>query len=172
MEEAEALCQRIGIMVAGRLRCLGTPQHLRSQYAQGYQLDVNLVTAEHESAEHPDAAHIQDVSSGADQARVSALRDWVKATWPGSVELEANDVNLKFRIPQSGTSGAAEISLSASPVPSSVRSVSIAEMFRTMEQHKQQLHIREYSVSETTLEQIFLYFANEGKRKKDKDTNN
>jgi len=31
MEEAEALCTRIGIMVNGRLKCLGTPQHLKSK---------------------------------------------------------------------------------------------------------------------------------------------
>ena len=30
MEEAQALSHRVGIMVAGQLRCLGTPQHLRS----------------------------------------------------------------------------------------------------------------------------------------------
>lgn len=34
MEECEALCQRIGIMVSGRLRCLGTAQHLRSVYGE------------------------------------------------------------------------------------------------------------------------------------------
>lgn len=29
MEEADALCNRIGIMVAGSLDCIGTPQHLK-----------------------------------------------------------------------------------------------------------------------------------------------
>lgn len=29
MEEAEALCTRIAIMVNGRLMCIGTPQHLK-----------------------------------------------------------------------------------------------------------------------------------------------
>ena len=35
MAECEALCQRVGIMVGGRLRCLGTVQHLKSRFGQG-----------------------------------------------------------------------------------------------------------------------------------------
>ena len=40
MEEAEALCTRIGIMVNGQLRCLGTPQHLKNRFGSGVELDV------------------------------------------------------------------------------------------------------------------------------------
>jgi len=39
MEEAEALCTRLGVMVGGTLRCLGSCQHLRSRYGKGYQID-------------------------------------------------------------------------------------------------------------------------------------
>merc|ERR1719267_89658 len=42
MEEAEALCTRIGIMVGGVLRCLGSTQRLRSLYGLGYQLEIGL----------------------------------------------------------------------------------------------------------------------------------
>ncbi len=35
MEECEALCTRIGIMTAGRLRCLGTVQHLKNRFGAG-----------------------------------------------------------------------------------------------------------------------------------------
>lgn len=35
MEECEALCGRIGIMVAGRMTCLGSVQHLKSRWVQG-----------------------------------------------------------------------------------------------------------------------------------------
>jgi ABC-type multidrug transport system ATPase subunit len=31
MEECEALCNRIGILVAGELKCLGSSQHLKSR---------------------------------------------------------------------------------------------------------------------------------------------
>jgi ABC-type multidrug transport system ATPase subunit len=42
MEECEALCSRIGIMVDGGLRCLGTSQHLKNVYGSGYQLEINV----------------------------------------------------------------------------------------------------------------------------------
>jgi len=42
MEEAEALCSRIGIMVGGRLRCLGSNQHLKARFGGGYQLEARL----------------------------------------------------------------------------------------------------------------------------------
>src|SRR3546814_19407879 len=40
MEEAEALCGRIGIMVNGKLRCLGSPQHLKAKFGAGYEVDL------------------------------------------------------------------------------------------------------------------------------------
>jgi ABC-type multidrug transport system ATPase subunit len=42
MEEADALCQRIGIMCKGELQCLGTPLHLKSKFGEGYTLSVSL----------------------------------------------------------------------------------------------------------------------------------
>jgi len=40
MEECEALCNRVGIMVGGRMRCLGTIQHLKDRFGQGYLSEV------------------------------------------------------------------------------------------------------------------------------------
>ena len=44
MEEAEALCSRIGIMVNGRLRCLGSGQHLKDRHGNGYEIDIKMET--------------------------------------------------------------------------------------------------------------------------------
>jgi ATP-binding cassette, subfamily A (ABC1), member 3 len=43
MEECEALCTRIGIMVGGVLRCLASSQRLRSKYGHGYQIEIGMV---------------------------------------------------------------------------------------------------------------------------------
>ncbi|RWS12308.1 hypothetical protein B4U79_09945 [Dinothrombium tinctorium] len=40
MEEADALCTRLGIMVKGVLRCLGSLQHLKDKYGGGYQVEI------------------------------------------------------------------------------------------------------------------------------------
>lgn len=42
MEEAEALCPKIGIMVNGKFRCFGSAQHLKNKYGVGYELEVKF----------------------------------------------------------------------------------------------------------------------------------
>ena len=42
MEECEALCTRLGIMVNGQFQCLGNIQHLKSKYGNGYSLIIKL----------------------------------------------------------------------------------------------------------------------------------
>jgi len=41
MEEADALGEKIAIMRNGSLRCVGTPQHLKARFGNGYQLTVH-----------------------------------------------------------------------------------------------------------------------------------
>ncbi len=40
MEEAEALCGRLAIMVNGQFECMGNVQHLKSKYGKGYTMIV------------------------------------------------------------------------------------------------------------------------------------
>ena len=42
MEECEALCTNLAIMVYGQFKCLGSPQHIKSKYGAGYTLLVRL----------------------------------------------------------------------------------------------------------------------------------
>jgi len=115
LDEAEALCGRIGIMVGGRLRCLGTASHLKQKYGQGYQLDIN-------TGEQTSAFAIQ----------------FIRHTFPGAVAVEVHPSAVKYRIPKQHN---------------------FSTMFQLLESNRQNLRIREYSLSETTLEQIFIYFA-------------
>eukprot|EP00808_Paulinella_micropora_P015761 g60953.t1 len=116
MEEAEALCTRLGIMVGGRLRCLGSPQHLKSRYGAGYQIDINVLEGRQESV---DIWLRQSVSSDC-------------------VKIEEHGTSLKYRLPPTLTLG---------------------YLFRLVEEKKTQLGIVEYSLAETSLEQIFIHFA-------------
>ena len=45
MEEAEALCQRIGIMAKGTLRCLADQNRLKDLYGNGFKLFANSEAA-------------------------------------------------------------------------------------------------------------------------------
>lgn len=38
MEEADALCGRIGIMAYGKMRCLGSSLHLKDKFGEGYKI--------------------------------------------------------------------------------------------------------------------------------------
>ena len=48
MEEAEALCTKMGIMVRGGIfRCFGSSQHIKNKFGVGYEIEakVNRPTA-------------------------------------------------------------------------------------------------------------------------------
>lgn len=82
MEECEALCSRIGILAAGRLRCLGPVQHLKNRFGAGYILDMRL--------------------SGAEPDLASAAAEWVLAHVKGAARQPSGDVpgRLSFSIAQ------------------------------------------------------------------------
>ena len=40
MEEAETLCQRIGIMVNGQFKCLGSANYIKEKYGEGYEINL------------------------------------------------------------------------------------------------------------------------------------
>ena len=42
MEECEALCSRLGIMVDGALQCLGSIQHLKAKFGTGFSAEFKL----------------------------------------------------------------------------------------------------------------------------------
>ena len=42
MEEAEALCTKMGIMVKGKFRCFGSNQHIKDKFGTGYSIEVKI----------------------------------------------------------------------------------------------------------------------------------
>ena len=42
MEECEAICTRLAIMVNGQLKCLGSLQHLKHKFGSAYSLVLKL----------------------------------------------------------------------------------------------------------------------------------
>lgn len=42
MEECEALCTRLAIMVNGEFKCLGSTQHLKSKFSEGFLLTIKV----------------------------------------------------------------------------------------------------------------------------------
>jgi len=50
MDEAETLCNNIGILAHGVMRCLGSPQHLKSTHGEGYLLNISYDIKDKRSA--------------------------------------------------------------------------------------------------------------------------
>jgi len=73
MEEAEVLCDRIGIMSAGVMKCLDIPAKLKARYGEGYKLSIHTQDRTKEMADKviafvqrvcPDAALLNDPMGG------------------------------------------------------------------------------------------------------------
>ena len=48
MDEAEALCNSIAIMVAGRFKCYGSTTHIKNKFSKGYEFLLKVQFPSHE----------------------------------------------------------------------------------------------------------------------------
>jgi hypothetical protein len=107
MEEAEALCTRIAIMVSGKLRCLGTPQHLKSKFGDGFELEVKLRTPTPAelaavgqqrlvgSSSGSSSSSSSSSSSKLSQAEINkACAEWGRPDWAGLVTEKGSGATL------------------------------------------------------------------------------
>ncbi|NXF72797.1 ABCA4 protein, partial [Sclerurus mexicanus] len=120
MEECEALCTRLAIMVKGTFKCLGTIQELKYKFGDGYIVTLKIKAPK--SGLPPDPAPAEQ---------------FIRMNFPGSLQREKHYNMLQYQICSS----------------------SLAKIFRLIISNKENLHIEEYSVSQTTLDQVFVNFA-------------
>lgn len=69
MEECEALCTRLAIMVNGQFKCLGSVQKLKTKYGEGYALMAKVKQGE---------------NAQATQAMLEEFMRFIDAEFPGS----------------------------------------------------------------------------------------
>ncbi|KAH8345395.1 hypothetical protein KR084_010845 [Drosophila pseudotakahashii] len=145
MEECEALCTRLAIMVNGEFKCIGSTQHLKNKFSKGLILKIkvrrNLEALRQARlsggfARNPDE---QTVPAQMAQQDIDAVKEFVEHEYPHSILQEEYQGILTFYIPLTG--------------------VKWSRIFGLMESNRDQLNVEDYSVSQTTLEEIFLEFA-------------
>ena len=129
MQECDYLCSRLAIMVNGQFQCLGSPQHLKNRFGQGFTL----------------VAKLQFDASGDSKRQFS---QFMIEKFPNSVLKDEHQTMVQYQVLTS----------------TQKESLKWSELFQIMEQNKQQLGIVDYSVSQTTLEQVFLNFARDQTR--------
>ncbi|KAM9296612.1 ATP-binding cassette sub-family A member 9-like [Gastrophryne carolinensis] len=71
MDEAEAVCDRVAIMVHGKLRCIGSLQHLKSKFGKGYLLEMKMKDTEQVEMIHKEILRL--FPQAAKQDRFSTL---------------------------------------------------------------------------------------------------
>ncbi|KAA0167314.1 hypothetical protein FNF28_02846 [Cafeteria roenbergensis] len=123
LEEAATLCSRIGIVVSGVMACLGSPQHLKTRYGAGLQLDVEC----------------DDVSS-----LVTELAEAASAE-VSIVEQHARYARIQVQVSSSKAAGGA-----------GPERPPVAAVFRALLGRED---VTDFSVTQPTLEAIFLRFA-------------
>ncbi|XP_076880509.1 ATP-binding cassette, sub-family A (ABC1), member 7 [Brachyhypopomus gauderio] len=120
MEECEALCTRMAIMVNGRFQCLGSVQHLKNRFGDGYTIILRLSTP----SLHP-----------------CPVDAYIKSAFP-QIELKGRHHNiLQYQLPS--------------------HACLLANVFDILSKNYKDLGISDYSVSQTTLDQVFVSFAKE-----------
>uniref|UniRef100_A0A673MDI5 Zgc:172302 n=1 Tax=Sinocyclocheilus rhinocerous TaxID=307959 RepID=A0A673MDI5_9TELE len=113
MEECEALCTRMAIMVNGRFQCLGSVQHLKNRFGDGYTIILRLSTP---------------------SAETCPVDTFIHNSFPGIQLKERHQNVLQYQLPS--------------------QTCSLACVFEVLSNNYEELGIAEYSVSQTTLDQV------------------
>ncbi len=128
MDECEALCSRLGIMVNGQFQCFGGVQHLKSKFAQGHSLTIKL---------KPDLAF----GSPEIDEKLTKFQEAINEKFKPCVLKDRHQNLLQYHLQDPSTTWDA--------------------LFKQLEGVKKEFGelIEDYSVNETSLEEVFLAFA-------------
>ncbi|XP_020558036.1 ATP-binding cassette sub-family A member 1 isoform X1 [Oryzias latipes] len=120
MEECEALCTRMAIMVNGQFQCLGSVQHLKNRFGDGYTVILRLADTKSDTESCP-------------------VDEYMTKSFP-NIELKEQHQNvLQYHLPSHGCS--------------------LALIFDALANNCEELGVADFSVSQTTLDQVFISFA-------------
>jgi len=114
MEECEALCSKLGIMVNGQFQCLGSIQHLKNRFGSGYSLTVRC-------------------------SDIELVQRHMERMLPRAQVKEEHVTQIKYQLP--------------------IQSTKLPVVFRHMEELRKSGVIEDYSLTQTTLDEVFVQFA-------------
>ncbi|XP_023569656.1 ATP-binding cassette sub-family A member 9 isoform X4 [Octodon degus] len=123
MAEAEAVCDRVAIVVSGRLRCIGSIQHLKSKFGKDYLLEMKVRIL----------------------AQVQPLHEEILRLFPQAARQERFSSLMVYKLPMEDVQP-------------------LSQTFSKLETVKQNFDLEEYSLSQSTLEQVFLELSEEQER--------
>ncbi|XP_053925522.1 glucosylceramide transporter ABCA12 isoform X1 [Cuculus canorus] len=118
MEECEALCTRLAIMVNGSFQCIGSLQHIKSRFGRGFTVKMHL---------------------NSNTVCTETLTEFMKSHFPDTCLKDRHFNMVEYHVP--------------------VSAGGVANIFDLLEASKAAFNIRHFSVSQTTLEEVFINFA-------------
>uniref|UniRef100_H3B2R0 ATP binding cassette subfamily A member 12 n=1 Tax=Latimeria chalumnae TaxID=7897 RepID=H3B2R0_LATCH len=118
MEECEALCTRLAIMVKGQFRCIGSLQHIKNRFGSGFSVKMHLSDS---------------------MIDVSTVTEFMQSHFPRAYLKDKHLHVLEYHL--------------------SVAAGGVADIFDLLESNKVALPIKHFSVSQTTLDEVFINFA-------------
>ncbi|CUG91546.1 ABC transporter, putative [Bodo saltans] len=154
MEEADAVCARIGIVTNGVLQCIGNSQHLKNRFGSGYSIVVTL---------HPRDANGTPVSvSAAEDSEAVAARQLMIESPQAVAATEAAGRAVDAYVMETFGKYQCELKevLGLQRRYSIGRLPALSFAFRVLQDQQAALGISNYGVSQlSSLEQIFINFA-------------
>lgn len=152
MEEADALADRAGIM-AKRMLAMGTSEGLRSKHGNAYYVHLVMKSAPHTTDEE-----------------TANLKSWVLSNFPAAeIEDKTYHGQIRFSVPvqpvsenkisraeNSSDDESEKISGGREPVQQHEIDNGIGSIITLLEDRRDELGLEHYSVSPTTLDQVFL----------------
>ncbi|XP_072009201.1 ATP-binding cassette sub-family A member 13 isoform X2 [Engystomops pustulosus] len=119
MEECEFLCSRLAIMVNGLFKCIGSPQHIKNRFGEGFMVTI-LINNKDIACENNASQYFEKLLPGAFLKRHPGL--------------------LEYHVSQDRC---------------------LAEIFQILDAMKIKNDIKSFTVTQTTLEQVFLQLASQ-----------
>ncbi|CAG9810453.1 unnamed protein product [Chironomus riparius] len=116
MDECEALCTRIGIMVAGQFQCLGPVQHLKNKFSKGFVLTIKTGFTDENLTEKVKQKIVEKFRSAE-----------LKENYLDILTYHLKNIDLKY-----------------------------SEVFRKLAEIKNEMGIKDYALTQMSLEQVFL----------------
>ncbi|XP_064456358.1 phospholipid-transporting ATPase ABCA3-like isoform X2 [Ornithodoros turicata] len=123
MDECEAVCDRIAIMVEGQFQCLGTLQHLKRKFGRGCLLTVKVADK--------------------DESLRTKMETEIGSAFPGIHLKEYHQGVFEYQMD---------------------KRLEWSQLFRRIETLQKQFNFEHVLVSDTSLEQIFIWFAKKNQR--------
>jgi hypothetical protein len=123
-------------MVSGRLQCIGSSQHLKSRFGAGYQLDVSFISEVNKQS-FLDLLVTAPVTPATYDTTSEFLATPATPFLNAIVEEEHSNY-ARIKLPNE---------------------IDLAEAFTRLEELKREQIVFDYSLSQSTLEQIFINFA-------------